>query len=30
MAKIGDLDFLVDDSLPGMTCFMEAGENTGI
>ena len=26
MSKIGDLDFLVDESLPGMTCFTEAGE----
>ena len=30
MTKIEDLDFLVDDSLPGMTCYTEAGENTGI
>ena len=25
MAKIQDLDFMIDDSLPGMTCFTEAG-----
>ena len=25
MAEIRDLDFMIDESLPGMTCFTEAG-----